>query len=120
MLDRLDVEAASGENYRVMDRKALATAVSLLQARADEFGRGRWSGPGRAALEKAILSCDPVLSQATGLDDDGAQGLRREIQSRCHELLAKMKTTRLEVAHFDTETQSLSDACRRLLVKLGG
>ncbi len=100
-----------------MDNKALAKVVSLLQARAGELGRGRWSGPARAALEKAILFCEPVLSENTLLDRD-ADGLRQEIQFRCRDLLAKMKTTKLEVAHFNVETRALSDACSRLLSAL--
>jgi hypothetical protein len=92
----------------------LAASLAALAVRADEFGRGSWTGPNRAALEKAIIRAEPLLDRSTGLGEE-AESLRSLIQSACRALLAKMKTAKVEGAQFDADCLAIVQACHRLL-----
>jgi len=102
------------ENSIAFDRPALVASLTRLSKRADEFGRSSWTGPSRAELEKALILVDPLLNHSIGTEE-GIESARQEIQSICRALLAKMKTTNVNGAQFDVDSQHLVHACNRLL-----
>ncbi len=102
------------ESRNVQGKAMLAGSLAALAARANEFGRGSWTGPGRAALERTIIRAAPLLDQPIGLGDE-AESLRQLIEASCRALLAKMKTARVDGARFDVDCEVVVQACNRLL-----
>jgi hypothetical protein len=102
------------ESRNVQGKAMLAASLGALAARADEFGRGSWTGPGRAALERAIIGAAPLLDQPVGLGEE-AERLRQLIEASCRALLAKMKTATVDGARFEVDCGVLVQACNSLL-----
>ena len=102
------------EIRNVEGKVMIVTSLAALAARADEFGKRPWTGPSRVALEKAIIRAEPLLDHPFGLEEE-AEGLRQILRSNCRDLLAKMKTAKVDSAQFDVDCEVIVKACNKLL-----